>query len=140
MTQMGSADSHLNRIRPEVLHMNEVTVPNAYRGERSESSSDEEEDSEQDDTNKKEDEPAPLDNPKPLNGLPVRAESDPTELLKENTRLREERLCRICYDREANIVFGPCGHLATCGNCASAFRDCPVCRAPIQHTVKTFMA
>ena len=73
-------------------------------------------------------------------GPPARSESDPTELLKENERLREERLCRICYDREANIVFVPCGHLATCGNCASAFRDCPVCRAPIQHAVKTFMS
>ena len=125
-------------------------IPNEFGGEHSESSSDEE--SEQNEANKKEDEPVldisqgpgsgpvPLENPKPANGLPVKAESDPTELLRENTRLREERLCRICYDREANIVFLPCGHLATCGNCASAFRDCPVCRAPIQHAVKTFMA
>ena len=113
-------------------------IPNEFGGEHSESSSDEE--SEQNEANKKEDEPVPMEIPKPPNGLLVKAESDPTELLRENTRLREERLCRICYDREANIVFLPCGHLATCGNCASAFRDCPVCRAPIQHAVKTFMA
>ena len=115
-------------------------IPNEYRGEHSESSSDEDEEPKQNEAIKKEDEPISLENPKPHNGLPVRAESDPTELLRENTRLREERLCRICYDREANIVFVPCGHLATCGNCASAFRDCPVCRAPIQQAVKTFMS
>lgn len=101
-------------------------------------SSDEGETPEQLESDKPEDEPKPQSNPKPQNGLSPRSESDPTELLRENTRLREDRLCRICYDREANIVFVPCGHLATCGNCASAFSDCPVCRAPIQQLVKTF--
>ena len=115
-------------------------IPNEYREEDSESSSDEDETSEHLESNKPEDEPVLPANPKPQNGLSARSESDPTELLRENTRLREERLCRICYDREANIVFVPCGHLATCGNCASAFRDCPVCRAPIQQAVKTFMS
>ena len=95
---------------------------------------------EQEESNNEDAPPVALRNENASGGLPVRAESDPTELLKENTRLREERLCRICYDREANIVFVPCGHLATCGKCASAFRDCPVCRAPIKHAVKTFMA
>ena len=110
-------------------------IPNDDREDPSESTSDEH-------SKKKTQEcgQMPSVNPKTTNGLPVRAESDPTELLKENARLRDERLCRICYDREANIVFVPCGHLATCGNCASAFSDCPVCRTPIQTAVKTFMA
>jgi len=115
-------------------------IPDEYREEGSESSSDEEETLEQSESNIPEEEPIAQAKPKPQNELPVRSESDPTELLRENTRLREERLCRICYDREANIVFVPCGHLATCGNCASAFKDCPVCRAPIQQAVKTFMS
>ena len=117
-------------------------IPDEFKEEDSESSSEEEEEVApvQPEPNKPEKEPVAATNPKPPSALPVRSESDPTELLRENTRLREERLCRICYDREANIVFVPCGHLATCGNCASAFRDCPVCRAPIQQAVKTFMA
>jgi len=95
---------------------------------------------EQVESGKSDDEPKPQPNPKPQNGLSTRSEPDPTELLRENTRLRDERLCRICYDRGANIVFVPCGHLATCGNCASAFLDCPVCRTPIQQAVKTFVS
>ena len=49
----------------------------------------------------------------------------------------EESLCRICYDREADIVLLPCGHLATCGQCASACRDCPMCRRAIEQSVKS---
>ena len=118
-------------------------LPNEYTEELSGSSTDEEETYEREEANMPAEEPIPTaveSKPVPSIGPPARSESDPTELLKENERLREERLCRICYDREANIVFVPCGHLATCGNCASAFRDCPVCRAPIQHAVKTFMS
>jgi hypothetical protein len=60
-------------------------------------------------------------------------------LLEENQKLMDDRLCKICVDREANIVFIPCGHLATCGECAAAFKQCPVCRTKIRQAVKTYM-
>ncbi len=62
------------------------------------------------------------------------------QLLFLQQELRDQRLCKICMSREANIVFVPCGHLATCGSCATAFRNCPVCRSKIQQAVKTFMS
>lgn len=61
-------------------------------------------------------------------------------LEEENRLLREARLCKICMDNEVGIVFLPCGHLATCVNCASNLQDCPVCRSAIKATVRTFLS
>ncbi|KAK4883076.1 hypothetical protein RN001_006395 [Aquatica leii] len=52
----------------------------------------------------------------------------PLTLEEENRLLKEARLCKICMDNEVGIVFLPCGHLATCFNCAPNLEDCPVCR------------
>jgi len=60
-------------------------------------------------------------------------------LQKEIENLREERLCKICLEKEASIVFLPCGHLCSCSNCASALKNCAVCRTAIQGMVRTFM-
>jgi len=61
-------------------------------------------------------------------------------LQKQVQTLREERSCKICLEKEASIVFLPCGHLCSCVNCAPALRVCAVCRAPIQGLVRTYMA
>lgn len=61
-------------------------------------------------------------------------------LEEENRLLKEARLCKICMDNEVGIVFLPCGHLATCVNCAPNLQDCPVCRSSIKATVRTFLS
>lgn len=61
-------------------------------------------------------------------------------LEEENRLLKEARLCKICMDAEVGIVFLPCGHLATCVNCAPNLEDCPVCRSAIKATVRTFLS
>lgn len=61
-------------------------------------------------------------------------------LEEENRLLKEARLCKICMDNEVGIVFLPCGHLATCFNCAPNLEDCPVCRSTIKATVRTFLS
>ncbi|KAJ8922023.1 hypothetical protein NQ315_008662 [Exocentrus adspersus] len=61
-------------------------------------------------------------------------------LEEENRILKEARLCKICMDGEVGIVFLPCGHLATCVNCAPNLEDCPVCRSSIKATVRTFLS
>ena len=61
------------------------------------------------------------------------------KLKEENNRLKEERLCKICVEREVGVVFIPCGHLATCLNCAPSFDKCPVCRTKITSAVRTFI-
>ena len=63
-----------------------------------------------------------------------------SHLQRENQRLREEKLCKICADCEVGVVFVPCGHFATCVNCAPSFSECPVCRTKIQSAVRTFLS
>ncbi|XP_061865245.1 baculoviral IAP repeat-containing protein 7 [Colius striatus] len=55
-------------------------------------------------------------------------------------RLQEERMCKVCMDRDVSVVFVPCGHLVACGECALNLRLCPICRALIRGTVRTFMS
>lgn len=71
---------------------------------------------------------------------PGSAEAGNTDLMSENTRLKEQRTCKICMDGEVGVVFLPCGHLCSCVNCAPALKDCPVCRRAIQGTVRTFLS
>lgn len=49
-------------------------------------------------------------------------------------------LCKICMDRERGVVFQPCGHLVSCWKCAQLISDCPVCRRPILHVIKTYFS
>ena len=62
------------------------------------------------------------------------------DLLKENTELKEQKLCKICMVSDVNIVFLPCGHLVACATCAPALQMCPICRAAIKGTVRTYMS
>ncbi|KAM4762692.1 baculoviral IAP repeat-containing protein 7 isoform 2-T2 [Cyanocitta cristata] len=55
-------------------------------------------------------------------------------------RLQEERMCKVCMDKEVSVVFVPCGHLVACGECALNLRLCPICRAVIQGSVRAFMS
>ncbi|NXF75252.1 BIR7B protein, partial [Sclerurus mexicanus] len=67
---------------------------------------------------------------------------DESELSTEEQlrRLQEERMCKVCLDRDVSVVFVPCGHLVACGECALNLRLCPICRAVIQGSVRTFMS
>ncbi|KAG5900534.1 hypothetical protein JTB14_022841 [Gonioctena quinquepunctata] len=58
----------------------------------------------------------------------------------ENRIIKEARLCKICMNGEMGIVFLPCGHLATCVDCAFYLEDCPVCRSSIKATVRAFFS
>ncbi|CAM9694931.1 unnamed protein product [Lampetra fluviatilis] len=61
----------------------------------------------------------------------------PEEELK---RLQEQHTCKVCMDKEVSVVFIPCGHLVVCRDCASSLRKCPICRAVVRGTVRTFMS
>ncbi|XP_076084112.1 baculoviral IAP repeat-containing protein 2-like isoform X2 [Mytilus galloprovincialis] len=64
---------------------------------------------------------------------------DAESLIEENRQLRDQRLCKICLELDASIAFLPCGHLVSCSDCAPALRRCPMCRAFVKGTVKTFL-
>lgn len=46
--------------------------------------------------------------------------------------------CKICYLKEVGTAFIPCGHTLACVDCTSAFSSCPVCREPINSTLRVF--
>ncbi|XP_012229102.1 putative inhibitor of apoptosis isoform X2 [Linepithema humile] len=66
--------------------------------------------------------------------------SDITFLEEENRKLKEDRLCKICMDCALAIVFLPCGHLATCSNCAPILTNCPMCRQRIRGCIRIFLS
>ncbi|XDV23980.1 hypothetical protein PO909_028303, partial [Leuciscus waleckii] len=55
-------------------------------------------------------------------------------------RLQKERTCKVCMDKEMNIVFIPCGHLVVCKECAPSLRKCPICRGLVKGAVRTFLS
>ena len=59
-------------------------------------------------------------------------------LQKENKALKDMTTCKICMDKEINIVFLPCGHMAACSECSPAMRVCPMCRAKVKGAVRAY--
>lgn len=64
------------------------------------------------------------------------SDDDPMEKLQ---KLQREKLCKICMDRDIDIVFIPCGHLVTCNECSVSLSKCPVCCGDIRQKVKTYI-
>ena len=52
--------------------------------------------------------------------------------------LKNIRVCNICSEREANILFLPCAHLFVCKYCTASLNNCPVCRLKINEIVKVY--
>ncbi len=48
--------------------------------------------------------------------------------------------CKICTEREANIIFLPCGHVSVCKYCASTLNKCPICRVGINQIVQLYFS
>jgi len=59
--------------------------------------------------------------------------------VSENKPSSDKRTCRICMDKEIGVVFVPCGHFMCCTDCAAPLRMCPLCRAVIRQSVRTFL-
>jgi pSer/pThr/pTyr-binding forkhead associated (FHA) protein len=53
---------------------------------------------------------------------------------------RDEDLCKICYDKDIDVVLYPCGHFVLCRWCAQKVSDCPVCRFVITDVIRTYKA
>lgn len=65
-------------------------------------------------------------------------EETKTETIKEEDQVKDENLCKICYDEEYNMVFFPCGHVCTCTRCAFTVSTCPYCRQMITEVKKLY--
>lgn len=67
-------------------------------------------------------------------------EDSDSSLCTSSNDLYDGKICVICYDEPRNCFFVPCGHCATCFDCAQRIVDgdnkvCPICRRPI-HKVR----
>jgi baculoviral IAP repeat-containing protein 7/8 len=48
-----------------------------------------------------------------------------------SSNISEECVCKICLDKEREIIFDPCRHVVCCSGCAKKVERCPVCRSYI---------
>ena len=44
--------------------------------------------------------------------------------------------CLICYANKKSMIFFPCGHYYTCGECSMKVEKCPICRERITNMIK----
>lgn len=61
------------------------------------------------------------------------------KLKDEKQLLSDQRLCKICYNEELQVLPIPCGHLTSCRGCASNTHECPVCRKRIEKLESAFL-
>ncbi|XP_039257064.2 uncharacterized protein LOC120333770 [Styela clava] len=52
---------------------------------------------------------------------------------------QEEKMCKICFTNDADMVFVPCSHMVCCRTCTEAIRQCPVCRKKIEKAIRTYL-
>jgi hypothetical protein len=46
----------------------------------------------------------------------------------QQDRRLETATCSVCWERAANVVWVPCGHLCLCLHCMPNVQGCPICR------------
>ncbi|KAI4663663.1 uncharacterized protein J4E78_004079 [Alternaria triticimaculans] len=51
-----------------------------------------------------------------------------------------EKLCRICWEGDAEAAFYDCGHVVACLPCAREVQTCPVCRKRVLSSIKLYYA
>ena len=73
--------------------------------------------------------------------MPEKVETEAEEKAIEKEE-KEEKECNICMEKQKNCAFVPCGHIASCFDCANEIQNkgqtCPACRAPIQTVLKLY--
>ncbi|XP_071800461.1 E3 ubiquitin-protein ligase XIAP-like [Asterias amurensis] len=62
----------------------------------------------------------------------------PTHIEEEIERLRDEKLCKVCMDEDANMILMPCNHFVLCSSCTKLLNDCPICRTPIREVIRVY--
>ena len=50
-----------------------------------------------------------------------------------------KNVCKICMIKEADVVYLPCSHVASCASCTIAMKDCPLCKQKILSTMKIYI-
>nr|CAB3225620.1 baculoviral IAP repeat-containing protein 3 [Phallusia mammillata] len=66
------------------------------------------------------------------------SEQEETDMRRELKRLKEEKRCKVCLDRDSCMIFTPCGHICACADCTKSLRKCPICRQRIERSYHTY--
>eukprot|EP00794_Sanderia_malayensis_P015910 gene15910-17510_t len=73
-------------------------------------------------------------------------EEEPDANVRKDIVTDEQHICIACQENPRDILILPCRHLCLCHNCAEMLpghqfgrRACPLCRKPIDNTMKVFM-
>ncbi|XP_055888055.1 uncharacterized protein LOC106076982 [Biomphalaria glabrata] len=68
------------------------------------------------------------------------AENMELKLLEsENTKLKQQLMCKVCFKSEIKDVFLPCGELYACSDCSKLLTHCPSCKKQILATVTVYL-
>lgn len=62
--------------------------------------------------------------------------------LEEEVRRKLQRVvCKICLEKEVEVLFLPCNHLVSCQGCKErlAQKKCPFCRDTYQATIRVYI-
>lgn len=70
-----------------------------------------------------------------------RDDASPEQSKKKRHGLTSRRPdCVICLAAGRDTAIDPCGHISMCAACATAVKECPVCRGPINKMLKVYIA
>lgn len=50
------------------------------------------------------------------------------------------KICVICFENNYNTVFTPCGHVASCFECATKLHKCPICKKKVKKTLRIYFS
>ncbi len=56
------------------------------------------------------------------------------------SKILVELVCKICLERQLNVVALPCGHLFSCGVCSVDLSKCPMCSVRISKAVTVYLS
>ena len=51
---------------------------------------------------------------------------------------KDIEMCFVCCNNPKEAAFVPCGHQLACIDCSKKCKVCPVCRVPVQSSIKVF--
>lgn len=56
-----------------------------------------------------------------------------------SSKKKKNEKCNVCWDKEKDTIFLPCGHVCCCSGCATQVKLCPLCREKIKTKNKAFL-
>eukprot|EP00002_Diphylleia_rotans_P031548 TRINITY_DN6556_c0_g2_i1.p1 TRINITY_DN6556_c0_g2~~TRINITY_DN6556_c0_g2_i1.p1 ORF type:complete len:198 (+),score=39.07 TRINITY_DN6556_c0_g2_i1:456-1049(+) len=62
------------------------------------------------------------------------------DLERAKRELEEKQTCKVCRERQTEVLLLPCRHQCLCGECAGQLQSCPVCRSQISDKIHIFIS